>query len=417
VNDVRADVSESGPERHAVTVALDEPLAVTRREDFEKRIFFLSPHIVDFRTEVHDGSIRHVDLSLDEPVEAAELRRLLSKLARQVGLLADAAGDERVWAARRHCDDFYDAYLQLRNRGLAIPTGEGLVALGKPIFQLVDALDQLLVSLVHDRFRADEVRYPTLIPAATLARAGYMSSFPHHLMFAARLRNDDSTYEEFRTRLDRDGLDGALMRHYGGEVEYCLPPTMCYHVYQQLRGSTIDAETGVVVTTVGKSFRFESHYATSLERLWDFTVREVVFIGTKDFALACRAELMDAVYGLVDDLGLAGICVVANDPFFMDSSRDAAARIDMQKSFELKYELRLPIARDTDLAGGSFNYHYDMLGRAFDLRLTTGRRASTACAGFGLERLALAFLSQHGLDASRWPAAVTELLPSSYALS
>ena len=76
-------------------------------------------------------------------------------------------------------------------------------------------------------------------------------------------------------------------------------------------------------------------------------------------------------------------------------------------AFDLKYEVQalLPYKAKT-LAIGSFNFHQDLFGRALNISDATGEFANTGCAGFGLERLALAFLAQHGLDAKLWPAAV-----------
>ncbi len=58
----------------------------------------------------------------------------------------------------------------------------------------------------------------------------------------------------------------------------------------------------------------------------------------------------------------------------------------------------------------SINNHLDHFGTAFDIALETGERAHTACFGFGVERIVLALLKEHGLDVEGWPAAVRERL-------
>ena len=54
---------------------------------------------------------------------------------------------------------------------------------------------------------------------------------------------------------------------------------------------------------------------------------------------------------------------------------------------------------------GSINYHQDFFGRSFAIETVDGP-AHTGCIGFGYERLALAFLAQHGVDEKNWPDAV-----------
>jgi hypothetical protein len=60
------------------------------------------------------------------------------------------------------------------------------------------------------------------------------------------------------------------------------------------------------------------------------------------------------------------------------------------------------------LAVASLNDHEIHFGEAFDLRLPGGAVASSACVAFGLERLLLAVLVQHGLDPAAWPPALRE---------
>jgi hypothetical protein len=47
-----------------------------------------------------------------------------------------------------------------------------------------------------------------------------------------------------------------------------------------------------------------------------------------------------------------------------------------------------------------------------NISTATGEPANTGCVGFGIERLALAFLAQHGLDPKRWPTAVANNIRS-----
>jgi seryl-tRNA synthetase len=271
------------------------------------------------------------------------------------------------------------------------------------VLSLMDHLDSLLRALVAEEFGAREYRYPTLISADVLRRTGYFESFPQMVMSVSRLHGDIDSYRGFLDALaGGDDLQSALGAHSGG-FDHCLPPTMCFHTYHQFADAPLPAPSAVV-TARGKSFRNESRYRRSLERLWDFTIREVVFLGTPEFVLDARRRLMERAYGLVDALGLSGRCEVAGDPFFLNDT--TAARAWSQRLLELKYELRLPLGGEREVSVGSFNYHEQFFGKSFGIGGAGGEPVFTGCAGFGLERFAYAFLCRHGLDPARWPEAV-----------
>ena len=56
----------------------------------------------------------------------------------------------------------------------------------------------------------------------------------------------------------------------------------------------------------------------------------------------------------------------------------------------------------------SFNYHRDHFGTKWGLRTEAGEVAHTGCVAFGIDRLALALFSTHGLTwmSATWPARV-----------
>jgi hypothetical protein len=138
-----------------------------------------------------------------------------------------------------------------------------------------------------------------------------------------------------------------------------------------------------------------------MERLWDFTIREIVFMGSREFVLASRRRFMDATFTLIEALQLQATCEVANDPFFCDD--ETAGKILSQRLLELKYELRLGIGDGKSIAAGSFNFHDTFFSERFDITRGDGELSRSGCIGFGLERLVYAFLCQHGTDSAGWP--------------
>ena len=180
---------------------------------------------------------------------------------------------------------------------------------------------------------------------------------------------------------------------------------MCYHLYFSLADRPLPGGQ-IAATAVGNCFRYEAINLVSLERLWNFTMREIIFVGPKDYVLENREKGRQLMERILEEIGLAYRVESANDPFFIGEFRKQAA---FQSAFQLKFEIRarLPF-RDSTLAVGSYNYHQDFFGRSLNITLPDDSPAHTGCIAFGLERMAFAFLAQYGLEAENWPASVRD---------
>ena len=214
---------------------------------------------------------------------------------------------------------------------------------------------------------AEEYRFGPAIPRATLARAGYFEAFP-------------------------DGATSMSADERG--TGYCLAPAVCYHAYAEFAGQRFDRP--VTLTAESTCFREADREARSAGRLWEFTMREIVFIGAPDWVAARRDEWMSRVSDFSASLGLEGAIEPATDPFFGDGGRGKRL---LQQVKGLKYELRLAAPPDA-LAVASFNLHETFFSRRFAMTLADGVDAHSACVAFGLERWVLAFLDQRGPTAA-----------------
>jgi hypothetical protein len=161
----------------------------------------------------------------------------------------------------------------------------------------------------------------------------------------------------------------------------------------------------LTVTLAQSCFRPGDRSAGSPGRLWEFTMREVVFVGPAGWVAERRDEWAVRVQQFAVSLGLRGSLEPAADPFFGSVGR---GRRLLQQLKDLKYELCLDLG-DGRTAVASFNLHEQFFGRRFAIDLgesTVGDGlqtvpASSACAAFGLERWALAYLGQRGAAAAR----------------
>ena len=146
----------------------------------------------------------------------------------------------------------------------------------------------------------------------------------------------------------------------------------------------------------------------SLERLWNFTMREIIFVGSEKYVKDGLDHVRRKLRTVLADLQLAYKIETASDPFFIGTHKNQTA---YQNALELKFELRalLPFKKES-IAVGSFNRHQDFFGTQLNFRMDNGDIPHTGCIGLGYERLAYAFVSQHGLDTENWPNRVRKYM-------
>jgi len=278
---------------------------------------------------------------------------------------AAASTPDRLFERRADRSLFASPLELLRQRGDVTVAGAGRVALTGFALEVFEAVDHSVVGWA-EALGAPEHRYPSLIDAAVLQRAA--------VVIPRSARDDEAT----------------------------LSPAVCYHAYPEWAGQTL-GDHPTLVTARGHCYRYEDGNHVPLERLWEFTMREIIMIETRQQVEDVRQSLVRRVTALVDMLELDASIETATDPFF--AAGDEGRRL-MQQAGALKYELRLAVdATGRTIAVASFNHHHDFFGERFAIHLAGGTPAHSGCVAFGLERWVLALLAQHGVDRDAWPNA------------
>ncbi|SFD53125.1 hypothetical protein [Streptomyces aidingensis] len=372
-------------------------------EEFARLVHYASADIRRFSlVRGQAGEVREILVLTEDETDPAELGRKLNTVVRREVLprqaLPDAAPAE--WQSMAVPRPSRIAFADLERAGMVFRAGEGTYGTGGALTDLLSRLEERIRRIAVDAFGAARHSYPALLPTEVLRRAGYFEAFPQFLMSASRFHPDVDAYREFAAGFAEAADKSAFIDSRSEHTGYCLPPTVCYHTFHQFAGREVPP-SGAVVTACGKIFRFESHYHRTLERLWDFTMREVVFLGSRETVAGLRRRLMEAVQEWIDRLRLAGHTEVASDPFFSNGA--TARRVMVQRALKVKYELRMPVVDDRTVAVGSFNIHGTKFGEAFGITLPDGTPAHSGCIGIGLERLAYALLCRHGIDPRDWP--------------
>lgn len=349
-----------------------------------------------------------ITLTLAETLAGERLAHLEEKVQHVVDEMARGAIAPKVEVLEDFSDrpTFYDQdpMTELYARGEVFEEQVGIFTFGPLVSRLIDFFESRFLMLATE-FNAKPYRFPTLISARMLDRVDYFSAFPHSLTFATHLREDLDIIQRFaeETHYFEGGLNSPS--EFFSKIEALLSPAVCYHLYFSLADHPLP-DGKLIATAVGNCFRYESTNLTSLERMWNFTMREVIFVGPKEFVLENRAKSRQFMQRIFEEIGLVYHVETANDPFFVGEFRKQAA---FQTAFQLKYEIRaaLPFKSST-LAVGSYNYHQNFFGRHLNITLPDGGPIHTGCTAFGLERMAYAFLAQFGFDQSNWPQVVRD---------
>lgn len=302
---------------------------------------------------------------------------------------------DALFEQRRDRTRFASPVDALRSRGDLTVAGAGQVALSGLALDVLHAVDRTVATWARS-LGAAEHRYPSLIDLAVLERAGQVESFPQHLTVASAYAAPNAMH---------GATPAASSRH-------ALSPAVCYHAYPEWEGRTL-GDAPALLTARGRCYRYEHGQHSPLERLWDFTMREIIVLGTREEVETVRQDLVRRVSELAGVLELDARIEPAADPFF--TAGDEGRRL-MQRAGALKFELLLTVASDGQaVAAASFNHHQDFFGARFGIGLPGGAAAHSGCVAFGLERWVLALLAQHGVDERAWPDAARAWLAQARA--
>ncbi|GAA3099267.1 hypothetical protein [Streptomyces echinatus] len=249
----------------------------------------------------------------------------------------------------------------------------GLVALGPELVRLMDLLDGRFQGWARE-CGATAMAFPTVISTADLTSIDYFDNFPQLALMTAPLK----------LPAERPEAGAALPADRLGDSGYGLVSAACYNVYLHHRSATLAGPRSV--TTVAKCFRNEDHY-DGLRRLHGFTMREIVFLGSREAVLDQLAAFRPKVVRFAARLGLDLAVRPASDPFF----EKGGGRALMAQLFPVKEEF----VHGGNLAIGSLNFHRNFFGERCGISLADGGPACTGCVAFGLERWIAALLETH----------------------
>jgi len=234
--------------------------------------------------------------------------------------------------------------------------------------QLMEKLDEKFLSFA-DEYKVNKWHIPAMIESEVLMRCGYFDSMPHQLTATCFI--DKEAFGDKGT--DKKDYSNSL-RHDG----YYLTPAACVHFYPMLEENNLRNE---LITTKARVYRHEDGNYESGKRLWDFTVREFVAVGTSEYVHNFLEDFKVKTEQVAKEFDSNIEIRLSNDHFYPSKCNMMKERI--QKNNKMKYELVVSID-GKELALASFNFHGFHFSKSFNFD-EEGEIVS-GCVGFGLER-------------------------------
>jgi seryl-tRNA synthetase len=240
---------------------------------------------------------------------------------------------------------------------------------------------------------AEKMILPPLMSVGDLSNLDYFRNFPHLASAVSRIREEKLTDD-----YARGGNITALPNSHLTDSEYVLPSAACYNVYIYLR-NTLLAKPGYF-TTVATCFRNEVEYE-GLQRLWAFTMREIVCLGHIDAVQAHLISFKARIQSFTNRIGLPLEIQAATDPFY----EPQGSRAIMQKLFPVKEEF---VYRGS-VAIASVNFHRNFFGERCSIRTADNEACFSGCVAFGIERWLHALLDHFDGDVERITRAIKSI--------
>lgn len=219
--------------------------------------------------------------------------------------------------------------------------------------QAIKRIDNDIYKLIEKMNPAD-IHIPAIINKNVLEKIGYFDSFPHQIIGIKPL-------------IEQNKYDNML-----------LTPSACLHFYPMFGEQQID---NGIFTTRARVYRNEDKETDGQTRLIDFTVREIVVVGTADDVMSKLNIIGSLIVEYGNSIGLNIKLEAASDPFY--PSRENTIKKKLQLVNKQKMEMIINVNGEK-LSIGSINYHGFHFSKTF--QFDKNNTIVTGCIGVGLER-------------------------------
>ncbi len=384
-----------------ITVPLPAGLAEADFDNLQNLLGYVSADVISFRI---DRTECRVELAVRETADRQVLEEKIAQLVRKVRPLRQVktAGNvvDRL-SETAPCRD--DVFAQLVEKREVIEHAPGIFSLHGKLQRMFRRLDESMRNYALEQ-GAEEVTYPVTISLGTLQKSKFFSHYPQFANFISVLESDTDNISAAAKKLSSaEALD--FLQHL--KIPACMCRSAgCLHAYPSYEGHVFEPGQQVSLTMIGRMFRNEAANIHSLERLHEYSMREIIYLGSAEFVRERLAGCIEWCKAYLEHFEMQGVIQTANDPFFADN---LAALQFFQRSEQSKYEFRLiNPSTGNSVSVASVNMHAEHFSKAYDIRFPSGDFIQTGCFGVGFERILFLTFAQFGYDETAWPESLRE---------
>lgn len=252
---------------------------------------------------------------------------------------------------------------------------EGYLCLYEKETEIFEELDKDFLSFL-DGYDVKKYNIPAMIDGEILAKCNYYESFPQHLSLISTIKEERLGEVSSKKMVTFEDLQ----MH-----NKVLTPAACLHLYPMIE--ELQPKENLNITTRARVYRYEGNRYNEVGRLWDYTVREFVFVGESEYVREMLRKMMDRTLAYAKEITPKAKLVSSSDMFFGCKRNEIKKKLQLAN--EKKFEVIIPIDGE-DVAVASFNFH----GNHFSMPFHFDQHGSivSGCVGFGIERWVLAKL-------------------------
>lgn len=248
-----------------------------------------------------------------------------------------------------------------------IKSNKGANIYSEKAAKVIEAISLLIRTYFNNIYNNKNLKGTSLIPSNILRKSGYFDKSFDHVCFTSL---------------------GETPSKEAGISDVALNPAVCLHTYPLYENSII--EEIVCIGIEGDVFRNEGKSVNNEERLNEFLVQEVVFLGKSQELKKIHKTLISYMMNFFDLLNLNVNLEVAHDIFFGgNEEKYIFSQLISGDKIETIYN-----SEDAEFSVGSLNKHKTYFSEKFNIRGSDGNYVESMCLAFGVSRILYAIYKE-----------------------
>jgi seryl-tRNA synthetase len=351
------------------------------KKEFLEKIYYINKNITKVNVKKN-----YIQISLNKKINKQEIKIKTINLVNNLKKIFSDLPEKVIYSNLiKFKKKIIDINKILINQKLIKKISDGIFSIEGKLLDIKNTIDNLIFEFARiNNYKT--IDFKGFINIESIIQNGYLAAFPHHCLFVSNIERNQTSIKKVSDISNKNELNVNKLQ----KPSLVLSPTVCYNCFDYLKNSRINLPTKI--TALANCARYESLNYDSLKRLKVFSMRELMFFGSRDFI---NSHLQDNINYFIKIFKKLKICFrvcTATDPFF---SKKYINKKAFQIHNNLKYEIQMYLPYEKEwLAVGSFNNHLDTLTKKYKITGRKNKNVFSGCVGFGYERLIYSIYSQ-----------------------